>query len=140
MERLADEVVDDVRTVVLRGVDVVDAELDRAAQHGATGVRVARRAEDSGAGELHRTEADAVDALVTEERGTREAGHAPHHSRRASSRFRTLPVGLRGNSSRKTTSRGTLYRARFSLTNALTPSSSIVWPSRVTMNARRRLP
>ena len=33
MQGLADQVVDDVRAVVLRGVDVVDAELDRAAQH-----------------------------------------------------------------------------------------------------------
>ena len=48
---------------------MVDAELDRAPQHGAGGVGVAGRAEDAGAGELHRAEADAADGLVAEERG-----------------------------------------------------------------------
>ena len=46
---------------------MVDAELDRAAQHGARGIGVAGRAEDAGAGELHRAEADAVDGLVAED-------------------------------------------------------------------------
>ena len=36
--------------------------------------------------------------------------------RQASSRFRTLPVALRGRESRNSTSRGTLYRARLDLT------------------------
>ena len=58
VQRLADELVDDVRPVVLRRVDVVDAELDGAAQDGERGVAVARRAEDAGAGELHRAESD----------------------------------------------------------------------------------
>ncbi len=38
----------------------------------------------------------------------------------ASSRLSTLPVELRGSSSKKTTSRGTLYRARLSRTNSIT--------------------
>ena len=42
---------DDVRAVVLRGVDVVDAELDRPAQHRDRGVAVPRRAEDARARE-----------------------------------------------------------------------------------------
>ncbi len=67
MQRLADQVVDDVGAVVLRGVDVVDAQLDRAAQDRAGGVGVAGRAEDAGPGELHRAEADAVDGLVAQE-------------------------------------------------------------------------
>ena len=41
VQRLPDQVVHDVRPVVLGGVDVVDAELDRAAQNGARTVRVA---------------------------------------------------------------------------------------------------
>ena len=65
---LADQVVDDVGPVVLGGVDVVDAELDRAAQHGPGGVWIAGRAEHAGSGELHGAEADAVDGLVAEER------------------------------------------------------------------------
>src|SRR5262249_13161492 len=45
--------------VVLRGVDVVDAELDRAPQHRQRGVAVTRWAEHAGPRELHRAEADA---------------------------------------------------------------------------------
>ena len=69
VQRLADQVVDDVGAVELRGVDVVDAELDGAAQHGARRVGVGRRPEDAGTGELHGAEADAVDRLVAEEGG-----------------------------------------------------------------------
>ena len=66
VQGLADEVVDDVGTVVLRGVDVVDAELDRAPEHGAGGVGVARRPDDVRTGELHGAEAHPVDGLVAE--------------------------------------------------------------------------
>jgi hypothetical protein len=66
IERVADQVVDDVRPVVLRGVDVVDAELDRASKHGPSTVGVARWPEHAGTGELHRAEADAVDWLVAQ--------------------------------------------------------------------------
>src|SRR3954452_10559962 len=62
-ERVADQLVDDVRAVVLGGVDVIDTQLNRPPQHGARGVGVARRPEDAGAGELHRAEADAVDGV-----------------------------------------------------------------------------
>src|SRR4029079_16123598 len=67
VERLANELVDGVGAVVLGGVDVIDAELDRAAQDGAGGGGGARRPEDARARELHRAEADAPDGLVTEE-------------------------------------------------------------------------
>ena len=77
VQRLADEVVDDVGAVVLRGVDVVDAELDRAPEHGAGGVGVARRSDDAGAGELHGAEADPVDGLVAEEGGLGHGSQAP---------------------------------------------------------------
>ena len=66
MQAFADQVIDDVRAVVLSGVDVVDAEFDRAAQHGAGAVGIARRAKYAGTGELHCAEADAVDGLVGE--------------------------------------------------------------------------
>jgi len=65
MEGVADQLVDDVGAVVLGGVDVVDAELDRAPEDGARRLGVARRAEDAGAGELHRAEANPVDGLVS---------------------------------------------------------------------------
>jgi len=67
MQRFADQVVDHVRSVVLRRVDVVDAELDGSAQHGPRGIGVARRPEHPRTGELHRAEAHAVDRLVTQE-------------------------------------------------------------------------
>jgi hypothetical protein len=54
MQRLADQVVDDIRSVVLRCVDVVDAELDRPAQDGPSRARVGWRPEHAGTGELHR--------------------------------------------------------------------------------------
>jgi hypothetical protein len=46
---------------------VIDAEFDRAAQHAAHGARIARRAKHAGAGELHRSKANAVDGLVADE-------------------------------------------------------------------------
>ena len=58
-ERLADDLVGDVRPVEVGGVDVGDAELDGLAKHGDCCVAILRRAEDSGAGELHRAVADA---------------------------------------------------------------------------------
>jgi hypothetical protein len=68
VQRVADELVDDVRPVVLRGVDVVDAELDRPPQHGPRRFRIGRRAEHAGARQLHGTEPDAVDRVRTESR------------------------------------------------------------------------
>ena len=68
VQRLADQLVDDVRTVVLRGVDVVDPELDGAAEDRAGTFGIARRSEHAGACELHRAEADAVDGLVAQKR------------------------------------------------------------------------
>ena len=66
MQALADQVVDDVRAVVLSGVDVVDAEFDGAPQHSTGAVRITRRAKHARTGELHRAEADAVDGLVAQ--------------------------------------------------------------------------
>ena len=40
MQGLTDQIVDDVRAVVLSGIDVVDAELNRALKHGAGGILV----------------------------------------------------------------------------------------------------
>ena len=56
--RRADELVGDVGPVVLRRVDVVDAQLDGPAQHRQGRVAVPRWAEHARAGQLHRAEAD----------------------------------------------------------------------------------
>ena len=66
MERLANQVVDDVWPVVLRRVDVVDAELDRAAQDRAGTVGIPWRSEDARAGELHGAEADPAHGMGTQ--------------------------------------------------------------------------
>ena len=66
MQRLANQVVDHVRSVVLRGVDVVNAELNRPAQYGPSRTWVAWWPKHAGTGELHRAITDAVDRLVTE--------------------------------------------------------------------------
>jgi len=60
VERVVDQFVDDVGAVVLRGVDVVDTEFDRAAYHGAGRFWIGRRSEYVRACQLHRAEADAV--------------------------------------------------------------------------------
>ena len=54
---------DDVRAVELRGVDVVDAQLNCAPQYRDRLVVVARRPEHAGPGELHGAEADAADGV-----------------------------------------------------------------------------
>ena len=73
VQRLTNEFVGHVRAVVLRGVDVVDAEFHRPPQHGNGFIVVTGRPEDTGPGQLHRTEAHPVDV----ERAKRKAirGH-----------------------------------------------------------------
>jgi hypothetical protein len=66
MQRLADQVVDHVRSVVLGRVDVVDAELDRPAQYGPSRTWVAWWPEHAGTGELHGAVTHSVDRLVAE--------------------------------------------------------------------------
>ena len=69
MQRLADQLVGHVGAVELRGVDVVDAQLDCAPEYGERLVMVARRAEDTGPGKLHGAEADASDGVRAEGEG-----------------------------------------------------------------------
>ena len=66
MQRLADQLIGDVGAVVLRGIDVVDAEFDGAPQHRHRLLVIVRRPEHTGAGQLHGAEADAVDGKVAE--------------------------------------------------------------------------
>jgi len=66
VQRFADEFVGDVRAVELRGVDVVDAEFDRAPEHRDGLLVIPRRAEDPGSGQLHGAEADAADSVGSE--------------------------------------------------------------------------
>ena len=66
VQRLADQFVGDVGAVELRGVDVVDAQLDCAPQHGERLVVVARRPEHARPGQLHGAEADAADSVTSQ--------------------------------------------------------------------------
>jgi hypothetical protein len=66
VQRLADEVVDDVRAVQATGVDVVDAQLDGPAQDGERRIPVGRRPEEPRPGELHAAEAHPVHGPVAE--------------------------------------------------------------------------
>jgi hypothetical protein len=61
MERPLDQLIGDVRPVVVAGVDVIHAGLDGLSQHGERGIDVARRSEDLRPGELHRAVAHAVE-------------------------------------------------------------------------------
>ena len=69
VQRLADQVLADVRAVAVGGVDEVDAELDRAAQDGAGVVEVGGRAPDAVAGDAHGAEAEPVDGEVAADGG-----------------------------------------------------------------------
>ena len=83
IQRLPNQLVDHVRTVELRGVDVIHAKLDGTAQHGAGTFGIARCSEHAGACELHRAEADAVDGLVAQKRCPSHAAQtAPSQARR----------------------------------------------------------
>ena len=77
VQRLADQLVGDVRAVVVAGVDVVDAARDGLAQHGQCRVAVLGRAEHAGPGELHGAVAEPLHGAVAElERaGSVDIGH-----------------------------------------------------------------
>ncbi len=61
VQRLANQLVGDVGTVELRGVDVVDAPFDNAAQHRDRLVMIARRAHHTRTRQLHGAKANAGD-------------------------------------------------------------------------------
>ena len=77
MQRLADQVVGDVRAVEVAGVDVIDAARHRFAQDGDRGVVVLRRSEHVRAGKLHRAVAESLDGAVAEREaaGPVDIGH-----------------------------------------------------------------
>jgi hypothetical protein len=64
VERLADQLLADVRPVGVGGVDEVDAQLDRAAQHRLRLVPVGRRTPDPVPGDPHGPKPEAVDRQV----------------------------------------------------------------------------
>ena len=66
MQRLPDQLVRDVGTVIVAGVDVIDPARDRLAQHPNCAVGVLRRPEYARAGELHGAIAEAVHEPVAE--------------------------------------------------------------------------
>ncbi len=66
VERVADELVDDVRAVEVAGVDVVDAGFDGGAQDSFGLFGVLGRPPDHGTGELHGAKAEAVHDAVAE--------------------------------------------------------------------------
>ena len=71
VQRLADQLVGDVRAVEVAGVDVVDAARHRLAQHRERRVAVLGRPEHAGPGELHRAVAHAVHDAVAQGRRCR---------------------------------------------------------------------
>src|ERR1044071_5741108 len=67
MERLADELLADVRPVRLPGVDEVDPQLHGPPQHAPRLGRIFRRSPHALAGDAHRPEAEAVDGEIAAE-------------------------------------------------------------------------
>lgn len=81
VQRLADELVDHVRAVVVAGVDVVHAQLDRPPEDGDRLGAVGRRAHHVRARELHRAVAEAEDGAVAEGVGAGGLCGADGHGR-----------------------------------------------------------
>ena len=66
MKRLANELVGDVRAIVIVGVDVVDVQRDCLAKHGEGRAAILRRAKHARAGELHGAVAHTVHGAVAQ--------------------------------------------------------------------------
>ena len=77
MQCLANQLIGDVRTVVVAGVDVVDAAFDCRAQHRKGRVAIFRRSEHARSGELHGAVTHAVHgpAAQRENAGGGDVGH-----------------------------------------------------------------
>ena len=74
MQRLADELIGNVRPVELSGVNVIHPEFDGAPEHGQRLVVVAGRPERSGTGQLDCAETDAPDGITTSGKVSISAG------------------------------------------------------------------
>ena len=66
IEGLADQLVDDMGSIEIAGVDVVDPGLDRRPQHGQRGLAILRRPEYAGPGQLHGAKTHALDGPVAQ--------------------------------------------------------------------------
>jgi hypothetical protein len=77
MKRLADELIGDVRTVEITGVDVIDPARYSLAQHGERPRAIFWWAEHAGSCELHCAVAHAVHGVLSEREHTsiRDVGH-----------------------------------------------------------------
>src|SRR5205085_2630060 len=64
-QRLGDDLFADVRAVRLRGVNEIDAELDRAAQHGNALLAIFRRSPDAVAGQAHCAETETLHGEIS---------------------------------------------------------------------------
>src|SRR6266404_6867346 len=79
MKRLPDELVGDVRAIIIAGVDVIDPACHGLAQHDKCGAAILRRPEHAGSGELHGAVAHAVHAAVAQ--GENASGGNVGHGR-----------------------------------------------------------
>ena len=66
MQRLANDLVGDMRPVEIAGIDVIDARRHGFAQHGDRRITVLRRPEHAGSGQLHGAVAHAVYRAASE--------------------------------------------------------------------------
>ena len=69
VQRLANDLVGDVRAIEVSGVDVIDTALHGRPQHRHGGCPVLGRAEDAGSGELHRAVPEALHVAVADAEG-----------------------------------------------------------------------
>jgi len=69
MQRFGDQLFVHVRAVAVGGVEEIQAQVVRLAQHGVRGGTILRRSPDVGAAYAHRAEAEAVDGQVADADG-----------------------------------------------------------------------
>jgi hypothetical protein len=74
MQRFGDQLFVHVRAVAVGGVEEIEAQVVRLAQHGVRGGTILRRSPDVGAAYAHRAEAETVDGQVADADGR---SHAP---------------------------------------------------------------
>ena len=64
MQRLANELIRDVRAIKIGGIDMIDARLDRFLQDADSGLRIFLRSEDAGPRKLHRPVSQTINLTI----------------------------------------------------------------------------
>jgi hypothetical protein len=93
MQSLADDLISDMRTIEVAGVNVIDASGDGFAEHGERGFAILGRAKYARARELHSAVAEPLHGAVAKSKGTGlvDRGHDRSPSEGNSTKLRRCP-------------------------------------------------